>query len=89
MGQAMGGPREVPLSLLSSYQLFTSMGTLYVTRGGRGEMPITILGDMEAAQSLLLEGVVELSGAASTRSALIKGLWGQYDCVPLHSVFYV
>ena len=84
-GLGYGGPREVPLSLPASYKPFTSRGTVSVTRGGE-ERPITILRDTGAAQSLILKGVLELSGAASTRSALVKGLGGQYDRVPLHQV---
>lgn len=40
-----------------------------------------------AAHSLLMEGVIELHSNASSRSVLIKGLKGQYDCVPLYTVY--
>lgn len=76
------GPKE---ELPSSYQPFTSMGTVSVVPGGE-EVPVTILRDTGAAQSLLLTGVVELPSEVSSRSALVKGLGGQYECVPLHVV---
>ncbi|KAJ8364747.1 hypothetical protein SKAU_G00135780 [Synaphobranchus kaupii] len=81
-GIGCSGPREGPSV---SYQPFTSVGTVSVASGGE-EVSITILRDTGAAQSLLLEGVIELPRDGFSRSALIKGLGGQYDCVPLYTV---
>ncbi|KAJ8342046.1 hypothetical protein SKAU_G00319740 [Synaphobranchus kaupii] len=81
-GIGCSGPREGPSV---SYQPFTTVGTVSVASGGE-EVSITILRDTGAAQSLLLEGVIELPRDGFSRSALIKGLGGQYDCVPLYTV---
>lgn len=73
-------PREL---LPLSYPPFTSVGTVSVVPGVE-EVSITILRHTGAA--LLLEGVIELPHDISSRSTLIKGLGGQYDCVPLYTV---
>ncbi|KAJ8349438.1 hypothetical protein SKAU_G00245680 [Synaphobranchus kaupii] len=81
-GIGCSGPREGPPL---SYQPFISVGTVSVAPGGE-EVSITILCDTGAAQSLLLEGLIELPRDVFSRSSLIKGLGGQYDCVPLYTV---
>ncbi|KAJ8379406.1 hypothetical protein SKAU_G00001840 [Synaphobranchus kaupii] len=78
-----GGPVVPP----PVYDAFTSVGTVSVSQG-TVEVPVTILRDTEAAQSLLLQGVLDLPASTYQQaSALIEGLGGQYGVVPLHTVY--
>ncbi|KAJ8364947.1 hypothetical protein SKAU_G00137780 [Synaphobranchus kaupii] len=78
-----GGPVVPP----PVYDAFTSVGTVSVSQG-TVEVPVTILRDTGAAQSLLLQGVLDLPASTYQQaSALIEGLGGQYGVVPLHTVY--
>ncbi|KAJ8332462.1 hypothetical protein SKAU_G00426350 [Synaphobranchus kaupii] len=69
------------------YDAFTSAGTVSVSQG-TVEVPVTILRDTGAAQSLLLQGVLDLPASTYQQaSALIEGLGGEYGVVPLHTVY--
>ncbi|KAJ8333535.1 hypothetical protein SKAU_G00415430 [Synaphobranchus kaupii] len=69
------------------YDAFTSVGTVSVSQG-TVEVPVTILRDTGAAQSLLVQGVLDLPASTYQQaSALIEGLGGQYGVVPLHTAY--
>lgn len=66
---------------------FVSTGALCVTSGGE-EVPVTILRDTGAAQSVVCAGVLELPPCTSlNRSVLLKGLGGEFQAVPLHKLY--
>lgn len=50
-------------------------------------VPITILGDSAASQSVILEGVLPFSEKSSVNSeALVRGFGMQFVGVPLHAI---
>lgn len=69
------------------YKGFMSVGTLCVSFGEQ-EVPVSILRDTGAAQSVLLEGVMALPESTSLEtSTLLKGLGGVFQTVPLHKLY--
>ncbi|KAL2086009.1 hypothetical protein ACEWY4_019329 [Coilia grayii] len=69
------------------YEGFKSVGTLSLSFEEQGA-PVSILRDTGAAQSVLLQGVVELPESASLKtSALLKGLGGEFQAVPLYRLY--
>ena len=71
----------------SSYQPFISSGYLSIQEKSP-PIPITILHDTGASQSLLAEGVAPLSNETATGdNVLISGVELGFASVPLHKVF--
>ena len=66
---------------------FISQGYVSISKGGHA-VPIQILGDTGAAQSLLAEGILPLSEATATRThALIQGVELGIVSVPMHTIY--
>lgn len=71
----------------SVYKSFISEGFVSIAEGEL-EVPVTLLRDTGAAQSLILKDVIDLPPCtAEETSVLIEGAGGEYRSVPLHRVF--
>lgn len=69
------------------HDAFISQGSMSVTEGGK-EVPIRILRDTGAAQSLLLAEAMDLPVPSSTsKGVLLAGLGGEFGMVPLRDVY--
>ena len=73
----------------NTFKLFISRGLVLID-GSNAEMKkIRILRDTGTSQSLLAEGVLDLSEQSATgETVLIRGVELGFTCVPLHRVFY-
>ena len=70
------------------FKPFISQGYISIDENSTERVPITILRDTGASQSLLAEGVLLLSELSATgESVLIHGVELGFTCVPLHGVF--
>ena len=70
-----------------TFKPFVSQGYISINRNSTEGVPILILCDAGASQSLLAEGVLPLSELSATgESVLIHGVELGFTCVPLHSV---
>ena len=79
--------RMVCFSEKADYSLFITIGS--VSLPGQRSVPVHILRDTGAAQSILLEGVVPLSARTATGShALVRGIEMGFLKVPLHRVMF-
>ncbi|KAL2089275.1 hypothetical protein ACEWY4_013963 [Coilia grayii] len=68
------------------FKSFISTGFVSLTAGDT-EVPVKILRDTGAAQSILCEGVLELPAFTSlNKSTLLKGVGGKFKAVPLHKL---
>ena len=72
---------------LEGYEGFTSEGTVAVSQEGL-QVPVTILRDTGAVQTLLSKGVVDLPPASFTgRYVLVHGLGGGYVHAPIYRIY--
>ena len=71
-----------------TFKPFISQGYISIDENSTERVPITILRDTGASQSLLAEGMLPLSELSATgESVLIHGVELELTCVPLHRVF--
>jgi hypothetical protein len=72
------------------FESFLSQGTVSLLNDGTGveeDVPIVILRDTGAAQTVLLEGVLPVSEATSDQaSVLVSGIGGTFAPIPLHVI---
>ena len=80
-------PVNTPIGVTSEvYKGFVYQGTVAPSEG-EPEVPVNVLRDTGAAQSLLLAGLMSWTDKTSLKaSVLLKGLGGEYGAVPLHRV---
>uniref|UniRef100_A0A671UEB7 Gypsy retrotransposon integrase-like protein 1 n=1 Tax=Sparus aurata TaxID=8175 RepID=A0A671UEB7_SPAAU len=82
------GPKQPILveSNLDVYAPFLMKGTVSLSEQS-SKIPVTILRDSAASQSVILEGVLPFSDTSSTNTkVLVRGFGMQYVGVPLHTV---
>lgn len=69
------------------YKGFLSVGTVSVSQGEQ-EVPVNILRDTGASQSVLLSGVMDLPESSSLKSSvLLKGVGGEFQTIPLYQLY--
>lgn len=75
-------------SVMDMFQPFIHDGSVSLSRDMTDSVPIKILRDTGASQSLLLSDTLLFSEKSSTgASVLIRGISSEYTPVPLHTVF--
>ena len=75
-------------SIMDMFQPFIHDGSVSLSRDMTDSVPIKILRDTGASQSLLLSDTLLFSEKSSTgASVLIRGISSEYTPVPLHTVF--
>ena len=85
--QPTSGSGNVPLSPERQFNPFVSKGTVSLSRDGE-QVPITILRDTGATQTLIVEGALPLSRETATGATmLIQGVGLAPVSVPLHTVY--
>ena len=81
-------PREGNMDINEKYRPFVSEGLVSLCSGAiSNSIPVKILRDTRATQSLLLEGILPLSEISSTGdNVIIQGVELGYMTVPLHKI---
>ena len=85
--QPTSGSGNVPLSSERQFNPFVSEGTVSLSRDGK-QVPIIILRDTGATQTLIVEGALPLSRETATDATMfIQGVGLAPVSVPLHTVY--